>query len=121
MTAKEIATRLVELCRAGKFHQAMEELYSPDIVSVEPHEMPGMGRTMKGLPAVKGKAEWWVHNHEIHSMKVGDPFVSPEAFVVEFDMDVTNKKMGKRIKGSEVGYYKVDGGKIVHEEFLGKM
>jgi len=35
MTISEIANRLAELVRAWKDEQAHQELYSPDIVSVE--------------------------------------------------------------------------------------
>jgi hypothetical protein len=121
MNTKEIADRLVSLCRAGKNMAAMDELYSPDIVSLEAMDMPNMGRTVTGLAAVKAKSEWWVSNHEIHAMNVGDPFVSLDGFVVQFDIDVTFKPTGKRHKGSEVGFYRVEGGKVVREEFLARM
>jgi hypothetical protein len=121
MTTKEIADRLVSLCRDGKNMQAMEELYSPDIVSMEAMDMPNQGRTSTGMAAVKAKSEWWISNHEIHSMGVGDPFISLDAFVVQFDIDVTFKPTGKRHQMSEVGFYRVEGGKVVREEFLYKM
>ena len=34
MTTQEVAAQLVQLCSQGKFHDAMEALYSPDIVSM---------------------------------------------------------------------------------------
>jgi len=120
MTTAEVAKKLVEHCRKGDFEGAMKALYAPNIVSVEPMEMQGMPRTTEGIDGVTKKTKWWVDNHTVHSMAASDPFVSPEKFAVQFDMDVTNKPSGKRMKGSEIAIYTVKNGKIVHEEFLMK-
>ena len=120
MTTAEVAKKLVELCRKGAFEEAIQSLYAPNIVSVEPMEMPGMPRTLEGIDAIRKKTQWWIENHTIHSMSASDPFVSPEKIAVQFDMDVTNKPSGKRMKGSEIAVYTVKNGKIVHEEFLMK-
>ena len=118
MTTAEVAKQLVELCRKGEFLQAIDKFYAANIVSQEGCEMPNIPRTTRGLAGVKKKSEWWVENHTVHSAKVGDPYVSLEKFAVEFDMDVTEKQTGKRLTMRELGVYTVEGGKIVHEEFL---
>src|SRR5207247_918186 len=59
MTTQEVADKLVKLCSEGKFHEAMEALYSPDIVSMEAGAPPGGSREAKGLAAVRAKGEWW--------------------------------------------------------------
>ena len=46
------------------------------------------------------------------------PFVAHDRFVVQYDIDVTDKSSKKRIQMSEVGVYTVKDGKIVREEFL---
>lgn len=120
MTTAEIAKELVELCRKGAFAGATEKFYAPNIVSVEPHAMNNMPRESHGIAAVKKKGEWWVSNNIIHDMKVGDPYISEDKFAVEFEIDTTFKPTGKRMKAAEVGVYTVSGGKIVHEEFLGR-
>ena len=56
MTTKEIADKLAKLCSQGKFAEATEALYSPDIVSVEAGAPPGQSRESKGIDAVR-KAE----------------------------------------------------------------
>ncbi len=38
MTTKEIASRLVEICRSGKVEEAKEELFAEDIISIEPYK-----------------------------------------------------------------------------------
>ena len=91
MTTREIAERLMQLCREGKFDQAMEELYSGDIVSVEAGAPEGMSREAKGLDAVRAKGEWWTTNHEVHAVSVDGPLVAGSHFAVTFRIDATFK------------------------------
>ncbi|HVX83893.1 MAG TPA: nuclear transport factor 2 family protein [Phycisphaerae bacterium] len=124
MTTADVGKRLVEFCRQGQFKQAIDALYSPDIVSVEAFEMPAsapgprMPREMRGIQQVRGKTEWWEANHTVNSANVSGPFISLEKFAVIFDMDITVKATGKGMKMKEVAIYTVANDKIVHEEFL---
>src|SRR5260221_13604216 len=118
MTTQEVADKLVALCSAGKFDEATKALYSPDIVSMEAGAPPGGSREAKGLTAVLAKGEWWVANHEVHSVKVEGPLVAGAHFAVTFTLDVTFKPQSKRFTMEEVAVYKVAGGKIVYEEFF---
>ena len=120
-TTKEIADKLVSLCSQGKFHEATEALYSPDIVSMEAGAPPGQSRESKGIAAVKAKGEWWVANHEVHSSKVEGPLVAGSHFAVTFKLDVTFKPQSKRFTMEEIAVYKVADGKIVYEEFFYSM
>ena len=121
MTTQEIATALVQLCSQGKFEEASEKFYSPDIVSVEPSAPPGQSRESKGMAAVRAKGQWWVANHEVHSSKVEGPLVTGSYFAVKFVIDVTFKPQNRRFTLDEIGLYKVADGKIVHEEFFYSM
>jgi hypothetical protein len=49
-----VAKGLTDLCRTGKFHEAMQAYYSPDIVSTEPM---GENPTVKGMEAVAEKGQ----------------------------------------------------------------
>jgi SnoaL-like domain len=118
MSTEEVATRLVELCRNGEWRKALDELYAKDIVSVEAHEMENMPAEMRGIDQVRGKTDWWEKNMEVHSAKVSGPFVARDTFVVQFDIDVTDKASKKRMQMSEVGIYAVKDGKVAREEFL---
>lgn len=118
MTTQEVADTLVKLCSEGRFHDATIMLYSPDVVSVEAGAPPGGSRESKGLEAVLAKGEWWVSNHEVHSVKVEGPVVGGSHFSVAFKMDITFKPQSKRFTMEEVALYKVDNGKIVYEEFF---
>lgn len=121
MTTQEIADTLVKLCSEGKYVEAMKSLYSPDIVSMEAGAPPGMSRESKGIAAVMAKAEWWGANHEVHSETVEGPLVAGSHFAVVFKMDVTFKPQSKRFQMEEIAVYRVDGSKIVYEEFFYKM
>jgi ketosteroid isomerase-like protein len=118
MTTQEVADKLAKLCTEGKFHEAMEALYSPDIVSMEAGAPPGQSREAKGLAAVRAKGEWWAANHEVHSVKVEGPIVAGAHFAVTFKLDVTFKPQSKRFTMEEVAVYKVADGKVVYEEFF---
>ena len=121
MTTKEVADNPVKLCAEGKFHEATEALYSPDIVSMEAGAPPGQSREAKGLAAVKAKGEWWTANHEVHSATVEGPLVAGSHFAVTFKLDVTFKPQSRRFTMEEVAVYRVADGKIVYEEFFYSM
>lgn len=116
MDTAAIATRFATLCKEGKFNEAGEAFWSPDIVSLEPMEGP-MAR-LQGLAAMKQKGEWWYANHEIHGTTVEGPFVHGDQFALRFGMDVTPKQSGQRMQMTEIGLYTVRDGKVVEEKFL---
>jgi hypothetical protein len=117
-----VGKKLVELCREGKIHEAMDTLYSHHIVSIEAAAGgPTMPQRMEGMEAIKGKATWWEANHEIHKAEVEGPFPHGDRFIARFKYDVTAKSgpmAGKRFTMDEAGLYTVKDGKITHEEFF---
>jgi hypothetical protein len=121
MDTKQIGEKLVELCRAGKNGEAIDTLYDKDIVSVEPQGAPEMPAEMRGIDAIRGKNQWWIANHEVHSAKVEGPFANGDRFAVTYHYEITPKTgpgQGKRTKMDEVGVYNVKNGKIAREEFF---
>ena len=118
MSTYEVGTKLVELCKQGKYKQAMETLYAPDIASIEAASSPGMPRETRGLPAVMAKDKAWGDNHTIHDQGVAGPYPHGDRFIVHFSFDVTNKQTNRRMKMDEMGLYTVRDGKIAHEEFF---
>jgi SnoaL-like domain len=118
MSTEEVAKKVVELVRKQAWREAIDTLYDKNIVSVEAYGMGGESPEKRGMEAVRGKTDWWVNNMEIHNFKASDPFVAHDRFVVQYDVDCTEKESKKRMQMSEVGVYTVNNGKIVREEFL---
>ena len=118
MNTMDIANKMIALCREGKNLEALDTLFANDVVSVEAGGPPGMNREANGLAAVKGKGEWWVANHEVHSALITGPWPHDDRFIVGFKYDVTNKPSGTRMVMDEVGLYTIRDGKIVREEFF---
>lgn len=119
-----VGKKLVEMCREGKNMEAMDALYSPDIVSVEAGAPPGGSARSEGIAAIKGKNEWWVANHEVHKAEAEGPFPHGDRFIVRFKYDITAKAgpmAGKRFVMDEAALYTVKDGKIAHEEFFYSM
>lgn len=120
MTTQEVANQLVALCRAGRNIEAVETLLSPDVVSVEATGDETMPAVMNGRDAVRGKNEWWVNNHKVHSARVKGPYPNGDRFAVIFDFEVTpavGPMAGKRMRMEEVAIYTVADGKVAREEF----
>ena len=60
MNTQQVADRLVLLCREGKFLNAVQELYSSDIVSKEMNGIPSVDVVSKGIKSVtKNNNDWF--------------------------------------------------------------
>ena len=117
MSTNEIASRLVELCRQGKFEEAQKELYADNAVSVEPEDAPGL-TSVEGLENIVDKGrQFQAMVEEVHSLEMSDAVVAGNYFSLSLIMDVTFKGMG-RTNMDEIAVYKVDNGKVVREEFF---
>lgn len=116
MTITEIANRLVELVRAGKDAEAHQELYSPDIVSVEVNNPASPDVTW--FEGLKQKSEMrWDMLDEYHGIKVSEPLIADDYFAVTYTIDATYKG-APRSQETELAVYTVEDGKIVREEFF---
>jgi len=121
MTTLEVGKKLVALCNQNKNMEAVNTLYDAKIVTIEPHDMPGMPARQEGIEAVRKKTEWWFANHQIHSSTAEGPWPLGDKFIVHFKIDVTptaGPMKGQRMKMEEAGLYTVKNGKVVQEEFF---
>ncbi|WP_044206787.1 nuclear transport factor 2 family protein [Flammeovirga sp. OC4] len=116
MTIKEIAHRLVELCRIGEFEKAQTELFADDCVSIEPDGAPV--KEVKGLDGLAEKGKQFMDMMEPHGFSVSDPIVADDFFSCTIMMDATFKPTGQRSKSTEIAVYEVKDGKIIKEEFF---
>ena len=120
MSAMEVGTRLVQMFNDGQTIEAVNELYSDSVVSIEGQGSEEMPARMEGIDAIRGKNEWWYANNEVHSTSARGPYIGhrEDQFIVHFDLHVTPKDTGERRQMQEVGLYTVAGGKVAQEEFL---
>lgn len=121
MTTKEVADQLVALCRAGRNIEAVDSLLSADVVSVEARGDETMPAQMSGRDVIRGKNQWWIDNHKIHSAEIKGPFPNGDRFTVIYNFVVTpvaGPMAGKKMRMEEVALYTVQDGKITREEFF---
>ncbi len=117
MTTQEVANRLVALCRTGQYQQAVQELYAPDIVSVEPEGAPN--RMVTGLAAIAEKGKKFESMIEkVNKSIISDPIVAENFFSCNMLMNVQMKGAPVAIDMDEICVYTVNDGKIVREEFF---
>lgn len=118
MTTKEVADRLVDLCRKGQFEQAQKELYAPDAISIEPDASSGFAKETKGLDAIIEKGHQFESMvEEIHDCTASDPLIGNNAIAFTLNMDISMKGRG-RTKMEEICVYEVKDGKITSERFF---
>jgi ketosteroid isomerase-like protein len=113
-----VAQELVSLCRDRRNLDAINKLYSPNIVSVEPIGDENMPAEMTGIDAIRQKNDWWFENNELHATEVNGPFIGDDQFAVQYTFDTTFKPTGQRQRMTEMALYRVEDGKIVHEQFF---
>jgi len=117
MTTQEIADRLHELCKNGKFEQARQELYSPQAESIEGEQAPEP-RRIQGIEQINQKNEQFQNDVEqMHNVNVTKPIVQGNLISMGLGMDVTMKNRG-RTNMEEMCVYQVKDGKIVKEQFI---
>jgi len=117
MTTKEIAIRLVDMCRNGKVEEAKEELFAQDIISIEPVEgiLP---KETKGMDAIRKKAALFISTVEnFYGATISDPVVAGDYFSVAWDTDIQMKGEDRKTM-SELCVYKTKEGKIIAEQFF---
>lgn len=119
MNTNEIAMKLVSLCKEGRNDEATKTLYAQDVESVEAAASPDGVRSVRGLPAVIAKGQWWSDNHQIHKAETFGPYPhGDDRFAVRFVYDITHKPSGQRRTLDEVAVFHVANGAIVREEFF---
>jgi hypothetical protein len=118
MTTQELASRLANYCREGQFETAQKELFSDDMVSIEPFPTPGFEMETKGREANVAKGQQFTSMvEEVHSIAISEPLITENIIAFTMDMDLTMKERG-RTKMNELCVYTVKDGKIISEQFF---
>lgn len=118
---QKVATRLAELCSAGKNIDAIKELYADNVKHVEVMDGPGCARITEGKAAVMEKAEKFHKITTVHSASCGKPVVNGDQFVVPMSMDCTCSEgpmANQRMNMTETALYTVRNGKITECKFF---
>ena len=116
MNTQEIAIRLVDLLRQGKFEEAQKNLFASNAVSIEPEasNIP----TFEGLENILKKGEEFRNSVEAwHGMSVSEPIVTFNHIALAFQVELTYKGQTERTSMEEIILYRVEEGKIIHEQF----
>ncbi len=117
MTTKEIAIQLVEMCRNGNVEEAKEELFSEDILSIEPAEGL-LAKESKGMDAIRKKAELFMsHVENFYGVAISEPVIAGDYFAISWETDIQMKGQ-ERKTDSELCIYKTKDGKIISEQFF---
>ena len=116
MTTQDVANKLVAYMRNGQIFDAQTELYSDDIVCVEP-EGSMVAHITKGKKEVAEKGKQFASMiEERHGGSCSDPVVGGRYFSIAMSIDATMKGMGRQLL-DEICVYEVKDGKVVREQF----
>jgi ketosteroid isomerase-like protein len=118
MTTEQVAKRYYELIQMGQYEQIQKELYSPNIVSIEPENDTNLPLVVNGMEEY-GRKEgvFYSHVEKMHGGYMSEPVVSTFFFSMMMGMDVTMKGK-KRKKKDQIAVFEVRDGKIVKEHFF---
>ena len=115
MTTREIADRVAALCKAGKYTDAIDELYAPEARQYENgDEIPG------GRAALAKACRGWIDSRVVHGTEPLGVHVGTDTFVIEMRHDVTPHATKQRNQWSEAAVYRVQNGKITEIRFYYK-
>ena len=117
MNIGEIAQYFVQWRNEGDGNKIRMELYSADIESIEEGFDNEIGR-VTGMSGLGKKGQGLKKQFEVYNIKASDPVIADNWFSIKFEIDSTDKKSGKRSTLSEIGVFKVKGGKIVKEHYF---
>ena len=116
MTTREVADRLVELCRKGLILEAQQELFADDVTSYEPENSPTPPAIGKEAVLAKGK-HFASLIEERRSGSFEDPIVAGNYFSFVCKLDATLTGIG-RIVWDEICVFGVKDGKVISEQFF---
>jgi len=112
MTTRQIALRLIEMCKEKKFSKARKELYAENAISMEADN-----KVIEGLKAMDEKEKNWHSSiQEIHDIKFSKPLINGNFFSIAISWDLSYK--GKERGGwKEIAVFEVKDQKVVLEKF----
>jgi hypothetical protein len=77
MTTKEVATRYYELIQQHQYKQIQEELYAPNVISIEPENDTNLPLVTEGIEALQQKEGLFFSQVEqMYGGTMSEPIVS---------------------------------------------
>ncbi|WP_214072991.1 nuclear transport factor 2 family protein [Mucilaginibacter sp. dw_454] len=111
---EDIAARLITLCAERQFVQAYQELFAEEAVSIDPNYK---NEPLTGLKNLIEREEKFLASVDLHEISLSAPILAGTYFSVAFYMGFTPAGQ-ERKSFKEIAVYKVDGGKIVSQQFF---
>lgn len=116
-SVSQVASSLVAFCRQGQFEKAQKELFSDDVISIEPEASQGFEKETRGLPAIIEKGHQFdTITEKIHGIRVSEPLIAGNTIAFTLSLDATMKGR-ERSTIEELCVYQVKEGKIISEQF----
>lgn len=120
MTTQEVANRYFELVQKGENKKVIDEMYSENIVSIEPENFSEVPLIVKGKEEYHQKEmKFYQIVEQMHGGYCNEPIVMGDFFICIMGMDVTMKGKQRKMK-HEIGVFEVENGKIIKEQFFYK-
>lgn len=118
MDTAAVAKRYYELFKENKLQEIIQELYSHEIVSLEPENNLGLPPVTNGIKEYgKKQGMFFSQIEEVYGGSIEMPLVSNNYFTVLTSSDVKFKGKG-RIQRDEISVFEVKDGKIIKEQFF---
>jgi hypothetical protein len=118
MNTQEVADRLIGFCRERKNLEAVNELYSKDIISKEMPWVPNMEPVLTGKETVRKKnSNWFDQIKKMNDTGISYSIVAGNHFTTKLFFDATRKN-GSEYYIEELRVYEVRNGKINAEQFF---
>ena len=116
MTTQEIAKKLVEYLNQGQFEEAQKNLFADNVVSIEPEasnipKFEGLTNILKKGEEFRNSVEAW------HGMSVSAPIATFNYIALALKIELTYKGQTESTSMEEIILYRVEEGKIIHEQF----
>lgn len=114
MDTRQVGQRLCELCREGKYVQAIDELYAEDAEGAEP-----MGpEPARGKAKLRAGTEQFLAANEMTDTQVEGPMPFGDRFIARFAGTNRMRDGSGSRYFVEYGLYTVKDAKIVKQEFF---